>query len=169
MTCIAVRKTGETIEIAADSQTSYGDVGKELSRSKIYKHENIVFGLAGKTKSAGLLNIFMRTHKPSGASENDVLDYIHEFECWAKNKSNDNYSFNDQLVLIIDGNIFRLYEYHIEKIEEYTAIGSGMFLALGALEMNASATIAVKAAIKYDLYCGGEVLCEKINLNKESK
>lgn len=37
------------------------------------------------------------------------------------------------------------------------AIGSGRTFALGAMEHGASAVDAVKTAIKFDLYCGGEI------------
>ena len=39
----------------------------------------------------------------------------------------------------------------------FYAIGSGKFLAMGAMEMGATAEEAVAVAIKYDTGCGGEI------------
>jgi 20S proteasome alpha/beta subunit len=47
--------------------------------------------------------------------------------------------------------------------DEFLAIGSGRSVAIGALEMGASAEEAVEIAIKYNTYCGGPIQVLKLN------
>lgn len=46
--------------------------------------------------------------------------------------------------------------------DEYTAIGSGSSYALGAMDRGATASQAVKTAIKYDSQCGGRIQVLKL-------
>lgn len=47
--------------------------------------------------------------------------------------------------------------FDVNEVTDHFAYGSGMFLALGAMELGATPERAVEVAIKYDLYCGGKV------------
>jgi 20S proteasome alpha/beta subunit len=47
------------------------------------------------------------------------------------------------------------------KVEApFHAIGSGASIAIGAMEMGATAVGAVEVASKYDIYTGGDIICK---------
>ncbi len=92
------------------------------------------------------------------------LDNVHtmttlKLRCeYLNNNPNDN--FNG--FIAVKTNIIRLYIVNftgliIEIFTDFYAIGSGFEIALGAMEMGASAKKAVEIAIKYDGCCGGKV------------
>jgi ATP-dependent protease HslVU (ClpYQ) peptidase subunit len=157
MTVIAVRKYDDKIVIAADSQTTYGDDYKILTATKIVRQDNIVFGCAGSCSDISLFRMFTRTHKPKAATEDDVVDFLSEFVDWKKKKTN-NADYVSSIIIIMDNVVFRVQSYSVRApIETFFAIGSGMFSALAAMELDADPIKAVEIAIKYNTGCGGKV------------
>lgn len=63
------------------------------------------------------------------------------------------------IIINHDGS-FMLIEDHLARVifkADYTAIGTGKSIALGAMAMGATAEQAVEAAIRHDTHSGGEV------------
>ncbi len=157
MTVAAVRKYKGHIIIASDSQISYGNAGKELSFSKILKFNGITFAYSGTCSVCSLLPLFFDNYKLSGFTQKDILIFLNEFDIWLRKKSNDSVKLLMQAIITNGNKIFRCYDFFIEEIKEYSAVGCGMFVALGALAIGATPVQAVEATIKHDIYCGGEI------------
>jgi len=171
MTVIAVRNKKDSIEIAADQQASYGKSHKIASNDNIYKDGNKIFeengmviGACGDVSEYTFMRIFSRNHKPKTATEDSILDYMVEFSEWGL-KKNDNFVLTNWYILIFEGKVFEIIQgYDVKEIINFSAIGSGMFLALGALYYNKSVEESVEVAKEYDLYCGGKT--QKIIIKK---
>lgn len=166
MTAIAVKLSKKTIEIAGDTQTSWGwnkyskqaHSDKQIqSNGKIFQVNDLTIGCAGSVNQIGLLQIFCKTHKPKEMERDSVLDWLIEFKDWANKKAGialADFSFHG--ILISEGRVFSFYDFmDVGEVKSFEAVGSGMWLCIGAMELGASAEEAVKVAIKYDLYCGG--------------
>ena len=166
MTVIATRKYKDKIVIAADSQTTWGDSGKTLSRSKIIKLDNLIIGCAGSGEDSALFRIFLLTHKLKDATEDDIVTLLGDFMEWKKKKTGDS-KFLLHFLFISNNKIFESYCYGVRTVKgEFAAVGYGMFLALGAMELKADPIKAVEIAIKHDVYCGGEVISMEIPVEK---
>jgi len=156
MTVIAIRKYKNHIEMAADSQTTWGD-HKILKASKLTKVNGMYLGCAGAVSESSLLKIFSRNHKPKAANDDDVLDFLSEFADW-KEKKTKKYDIENSVLLVMEQKIFHVLAMSVRDVDsDFFAIGSGMFLALGAMELGASPMTGVAIAIKHDVYCGGEI------------
>lgn len=168
MTCIAVRIKKGQIEIAGDTQMSWGmnklpmpdKNDKALKCSgKIFQVNGMTFGCAGDVAHIGLLQIFSKTTKPKEMVRDSILEWLIGFKEWALLKAK--IPFNDISVhgiIVTKGKSFTFYDFmEVDPITDFASVGSGMFLAMGAMEIGASASEAVRVAIKYDLYCGGQV------------
>lgn len=71
------------------------------------------------------------------------------------------------IVMYDDGRVYDLYVNPLGrlsklKINSNFANGTGRSIAIGAMYMGATATQAVKAAIKYDLCSGGRIISKKM-------
>lgn len=167
MSIVAVRKYPKTIEFASDTQTTWGHnkegMKKEYndkqisSYGKVFQVNDMTLGCAGSVTDISLLQIFSKTHKPKVADRDSILEWLIEFKEWAVKKGADK-DIRIHAIMVYEGKIFSFYDFLlVEEIEEFWAVGSGMFLAVGAMEIGATAESAVKVASKYDLYCGGKV------------
>lgn len=168
MSIVAVRKKGKGFEIAGDSQSTWG--GNKFSKTnltdkqmkaygKIFRVNGLTIGCAGSVADIGLLQMYCKTHKPKEMTRDCILDWFIEFKEWALAKAKVN--FNDISVhgiIISSKKAFCFYDFmDVTPVLDFEAVGSGMFLAIGAMELGASAEQAVKVACKYDLYCGGKI------------
>jgi len=174
MTCIAIKKTKNGFEIAADSQTTWGSHkqpkknttdNETRSSGKIFETNGITFGCAGDVGNITMLQYYSKTHIPKSPDKDFIIDWFIEFKEWLNSRAK--VGFNDvgiSCIMVMSGNAFVIHDWlSAYQVEDYDAIGSGMFLALGAFEMGATAKQAVKVAIKHDLYCGFEVTSRTIN------
>lgn len=175
MSVVVVRKTKKEIKMAADLQTSWGDAkmvdAKQaiyLEPSKIWEVNDMVIGSAGYVSTATLLRIFSKTHKPASADIEGLIEYLVEFTDWAKKKDT-NFKFENQLLIIFEGKIFECEGYGVKEINEYMAIGSGMFLALGAMYKGSDPEEAVEVAKQFDLFCSGKTDVITVPLKDENK
>lgn len=173
MTVVAVRKYAKRIEIASDSQTSYGDwnkVSNDKNRlfddsEKIFEVNGMVVGCAGNVKGKGYLKIFCKTHKPKLADCDSVLDFLMEFNDWFKAKD-DKYRFDEEnyIIIIMHRRIFSCFGFSVQEVKEYMAIGSGMFLAIGAMYFGKTVDEAVEVAKEFDGFCSGKTFKVVINI-----
>lgn len=161
MSVIAVRKYKEKIVLAGDLQTSWGDSklvdAKNqmfLDPSKLWKHNGLVVGGAGYVSVSTMFRIFTKTRKPTTCSVEGILEFLVEFVEWAKKKDT-NFKLENHFIIIYEGKIFQTIEYEVREVPEYNAVGSGMFLALGAMYKGADPEEAVEVAKQFDLFCSG--------------
>jgi hypothetical protein len=168
MSIIAVRIKKGIIEFASDTQTTWGgnkypnieSSDKTLkSFGKIFQVNGLTVGCAGDVAHIGLLQIFCKTSKPKETEKDSVIDWLISFKEWALGKAKINFAdINVHGILAFEGKVFSFYDFmEVNQIKEFAAVGSVMFLAIGAMELGATASNAVKVAIKYDLFCGGDI------------
>lgn len=175
MTVVAVKVNKKTIDIACDSQVTWGGhkmpindkSDKQLSSSgKIVSVNDMVIGFSGDLSHASLLQIYCKTHKPKDATNDDVLNWFIEFKEWANKKAQ--IGFNDislYIILIYQKKAFAVFDFlEVYEIKKFDAIGSGMFIAIGAMECDADVEKAVQVAIKYQLGCGGEIIKKSVSI-----
>lgn len=168
MTCIAVRINKKQIEIAGDTQTTWGwnklskienNDSSLKSTGKIFQVNGMTLGCAGSVAHIGLPQIFCKTSKPKEMERDAILDWLIAFKEFALAKAKIN--FNDisiHGIIATKGKVFSFYDFmDVKPVADFFSVGSGMFLALGAMDTGATASQAVKVAIKYDLFCGGQV------------
>lgn len=125
--------------IASDSQVTSGDVIVGRT-AKCGCKNGVLYGFAG------------------------CLAFAQAFQAWIERgmegdpptmKKDDSRA---EAILVHDGHILSFDDDGWDKLEmDYYAIGSGRQIAIGAMAVGASAVEAVKAAIKHDVYSGGEV------------
>jgi hypothetical protein len=128
--------------LAADSQTTYGNVSYNDSR-KVLKSNGHLYGSSGVASECAS---FMKWAK----TQNGPIPYMRKGNGLAITPAG-------KIMLVGQGsNEFR------EIYSDYYCIGNGEDVALGALYMGATAIEAVKAAIEHNIYCGGKVLSVKL-------
>lgn len=167
MTCIAVKIDKRKIEIAGDTQSTWGQhkipkkdyADKQIrAEGKVFQVNGMTIGCAGSGADIGLLRLYAKTTKPKEMERDFVLDWYIGFRDWAEKKAR--VPINDisiHGIIINEGKAFTFFDFmDCWEIKDFDAVGSGMFLAIGAMECGATVTEAVKVAIKYDLFCGGE-------------
>lgn len=168
MSIVAVKIDGEKITLAGDTQSSWGvhklpkaDYSDKNVKcfGKIFQVNDMTIGCAGSVADIGLLRLYCKTHRPKEMERDYVLDWFVEFRDWANSKYKVN--INDLSIhgiLVYNKKAYTFYDFlDVVEVKSCDAVGSGMWLALGAMFTGASAEEAVKAAIRYDMYCGGDV------------
>jgi ATP-dependent protease HslVU (ClpYQ) peptidase subunit len=172
MTCIAIKKVKGGFEIAADSQTSWGGhkfPTKENNTSfgyegKLFEVNEMTIGCAGSVSNTQMLAIYAKSHKPKDMNTDDILDWFVEFKFWAAKKfdiKQDEISLH--CIIHSRKKAFTVFDFlECHEVKEFDAVGSGMFLAIGAMDVGASAEDAVNVAIKYDKHCGFNTLVKHL-------
>ncbi|MCG3204051.1 MAG: hypothetical protein KCHDKBKB_00754 [Elusimicrobia bacterium] len=169
MTVVAVRVFKDKIVMSCDSQGTSGNHKRSLEAlgfHKIFQNNGVTVGACGNTMESGLLKIFIKSHRPKEATQDSMLDFMSEFFDWLR-KKDQNMAVDGAYILVMDGKVFELSYFEANEILEYGAVGSGRYVALGAMLMGASPEKAVEAAKTFDLYCGGET--HTITINLEAK
>ena len=174
MTIIACRVHKDSIEIASDTQTTWGHnkyptpnkADKQtFVEGKLFTINSMTLGCAGQLSDIGLMQLFCKTHSPKEMDVDSILEWLMEFQQYASDKAK--IAYKDLCVhgiLVSKGKAFTFFNWiEAHEIKTFDAVGSGMFLAWGALELGAPVQKAVEVAIKYDLFCGGEVSYLKID------
>lgn len=162
MTVIAVKRVGDSILMAADSQTSSGNnhivpAESKARNSKIVEVNGFCFGGSGMAFESVFLEIFARNHKPSEPTVNGVIDFLMDFQEWGRKKSHDFKSENHYL-FVIEGKIFQTWGGIVtEERDQYAAIGSGFEYAVTALHLGKSPIEAVQVAIDLTPWCCGPI------------
>lgn len=173
MSIVAVRKYKEKIVIAGDRQTTGGDNKLVDSKdnlltnpSKIWQHNDLAIGSVGYRTQTTLFQIFTRTRKPASASIESLMDFLVEFEDWCK-KRESSFKIENHFLIIFEGKVFQTFGLHVQEVSEYNAVGSGMYLALGAMFKGSDPEEAIEVAKEFDLYCSGKT--DKIEVEISAK
>lgn len=155
MSVIAVKITEKEITISADQQSTWGDNKETAPECKLFQKNGVVIGHTGFSVEGDLLKIFCLNHKPKSADIDAVLEFLSEFQDWWKKKDS-GAEVKGHNIIVFENKVFRTIRFGVEEVKEFSAVGSGMFSALAALELGQSTEKAVDIAKKFDLYCGGE-------------
>lgn len=155
-----VQITKDKIYIAADNQISYDqnrfvDREQSFAPCKIVRNEHVAFVSAGVLGVCVLFDIYSRSNKFLNDTDIDIMNYMVNFYQWLGSKDSSLSGTKNQFILVIGGKVFDVEGIMVREVKKYSAIGSGTFLALGAMRMGATALEAVETAIEFDLYCGG--------------
>ena len=152
MSVVAVKIYKDKITIAADSImcSGYTNINYAKKFSKLVEINDMIMGTVGTANEGSLMWLYMNTHKPNGATEKYILEFVAEFSSW-KTKYNDNNQINNSYILIYQNKVFSISGLFVTEIESYLAIGAGKDYALAALYLGHSPKEAVKVAC--DLCC----------------
>lgn len=164
MTTIVFVETPSGVDVAFDSQVSYGSRKGELAQSKVFKAGEIVYGVAGAVSVANILET-LEIRAPS------ITD-IRELELWVtkhlvarikqalvETGTAEKEYFSGSILAIVNNRVFEIGSDYsrVRNSSGNYSIGSGSSYALGALQMGANAKEAVKTAAHYDAYTGYEI------------
>lgn len=166
MSIIAVKINKDTIDIASDSIMVINDFAQNRSTNKYTKlieTNNLIIGSAGTAQESSLLWVFCNTHKPEQATESSLISFFAEFSDWKNNKTGSS-ALENEYIIIVDKKVFSVYNFFVEEIFNYTAIGAGMYFALAALHLGHTVQKAVETACELSLYC--EPPIKAITINK---
>jgi ATP-dependent protease HslVU (ClpYQ) peptidase subunit len=160
MSVIAARKYKDRVDISADSQITWGSSYKQTNTpfAKLIKQNKIIIGSSGTTYLHTLLSLFSKNTKPKGSSAMDIFDYLVDFRDWAKKRDATIKFDTTHLIIIYLQETFVCYDLEINIVDSFASVGSGMFLAIGAMHMGAAPDKAVEIAKEYDLHCGGKTI-----------
>lgn len=152
MTTIAVDKD---LVMAADTQASVGGRRVQHPVNKIFQVHGYTIGVAGRYSEA--LAFIEYLEEALERSRIQQLTYISIPE--AAMEEFDNFH---AIMLTPDGQLFEFEDSRFSvPVEAPHAIGSGSDYALAALECGCNAEEAVRVAIKFDVYSGGDVTVVK--------
>jgi ATP-dependent HslUV protease, peptidase subunit HslV len=178
---VAVRK-GNTIAMAADTQTSFGDVRIPIDNLRARKITQVKGAWVGKTGWGLYDNIFAdflsARRRPPLTSEKGIYRFflqlwrtLHEKYAFINDQCREKDSpFGDLDAAFLVVNPSGIYhvasDMSVTKFTKYYAIGAGNDYALGALhalyddsryDAQTLARRAVETASTFKMYCGGEV------------
>lgn len=160
MSVVATRVYADRIEIAADSQITWGMTQTSDYNVKLFATElGITVGGCGPMQDISLFKIFLRTRVPSSATEDGIIDLMHEFNQWLNDHAEVSTPDEEDAAyhLIYDRKAFAIQRYNVREITSFDAIGAGMDYALTAMELDRSPQDAVKIACKLNIFCAEPV------------
>lgn len=174
MSVIAVKKNETGFEIASDQQTTWGnnkypkkhsDSQGLLAVGKVFQTNQMTIGCAGTVADIGMLQLFAKGHSPKYMTSEDILEWLMEFKDWNNKKTGTlQKDISIHGILIKEQKCYTFFDFmEANEVKDFDAVGSGMWLAVGAMEVGSTAEQAVKVACKYDLYCGGEIFKLEVN------
>src|SRR5882762_1581094 len=155
MSCIAVKITSTSISMAADSiRVSGYTQSKDHSKSKLFQVNDISIGHSGLCSEGGLLYLYCATHKPSGSTELDIVNFFSDFTDWYRKKlGNGGIKLEGEFLIVFQGKVYYIIEFCIREVFNTYAIGAGRDFALAALSLGASPEKAVEVACDLSIYC----------------
>lgn len=155
MSVVATRVYPNRIEIAADSQMTFGMTMQSAMDVKLFTSElGIIVGGVGMMEEISLLKIFLKTHVPAEATEDGITELMHRFRMWTLEHAELSEDWGEnQYHFIVDKKAFAIHRYNVREITSFDAIGAGMDYALTALYLDRSPTEACKLACDLNIYC----------------
>ena len=158
MSVVAAKVYDDKIVMAADSILVKGwSKSTNGNFTKINKINDIVVGGTGEAKELSLFWHFIKTHKPAGNTEKDILSYIIEFSKWKQDLILEGLIENNYL-LAYDGHLFEIENMFVYEVKDYCAIGAGEDFANAALYLGHSPREAVKVACELSCYVAEPII-----------
>lgn len=158
MSVVAAKVYNNRIVMAADSILVKGwSKSTNGNFAKINQINGMIVGGTGYAKELSLLWHFMRTHKPDGNTDKDILEYIVEFSKWKQDLVGDS-SISNNYLLAYDGHLFEIENMFVYEIKDYNAVGAGEDFANAALYLGHSPREAVKVACELSCYVAEPII-----------
>ena len=161
MSVIAIRVTEQHVEMAVDSDTSYGDVrvsrAISIADQKLWASNEMMVAFVGMSSLGSILRRWTRENAPEGPDETSICQYVDQFHAWRRDTFPDSGDIDEvSFVLAYRGRAWVVDAYSVSAVPQggYFAHGSGMCVALGALHHGATAEEAALAACQHDGGCG---------------
>jgi ATP-dependent HslUV protease subunit HslV len=183
---VAVRKKGKTV-LVADSLVNFAGQrfpARDARLHKIHRIGDSLIAWAGWSLYAEMLTAHLAASDslPRLRSEADVFSFFVSF--WRAMQAN--YTFvqsstpqeghpfanlESTFLLVNESGIYRVAgDMDVTQFQQYSAIGSGSYYALGALRVLYDQPLsaeqigrrAVQVGIDFDVYCGGRIDCETV-------
>ena len=161
MSVIAVRKTQSEITIAADSLMVSGHLKHQTSGikfSKIIASNGVTIGTAGDASELVLMEIFCTDNHPKSEDREGVLQFIVDFQNWAKEKQDDFAAENSYIFVFSSGAFLVPVPLEVYEINEFEAIGSGGEHAKVAMRLGLNPVEACKIACEFCIYCAEPII-----------
>lgn len=149
--------------MCSDSQATRGDFIDNQEVTKIFQVHGCLIGISGSLIGAmKFIDWFSETLEVTQAQE----DYPHLMVTPPEELVNKDFHC---LVMYPDKTVYEFFgSDDVLKVDtEYTAVGSGMFYALSALDAGVTPEKAVEIAIKRDVFSGGAVQSFKVETPKQ--
>lgn len=158
MSVVAARIYSHKIVMAADSivckgssKTTNGDF------AKINKDNGMIVGATGECEETSLLWHFMRTRRPDGHSEKDILAYMVEFSKWKRETIGDS-SISNSYLMIFEGHLFLIDCLFVAEVKDFFAIGAGEDFANAAMYLGHSPKEAVRVSCALSCYAAEPII-----------
>lgn len=165
MSVIAVRVTASQVEMAVDSEVSYGDIRVSRSTSiadqKLWAVNGLMVAFVGTSSLGSILRRWTRDNVPEGGDEPSICRYVDAFHSWRRETYPDGGDIGEvSFVLAFHGQAWIVDAYAVSAVPRggYFADGAGMTVALGALFCGASVEDAARAACYHNGQCGLPVI-----------
>jgi hypothetical protein len=159
MSTIAVKKEGNLITAAADSQfntSSDASYSEHIQANKLWAIKLGIAGGVGMLQNIQAWQRFTLSQKPFDGK--DAWKYFQDYREFLKVHDIKEFEDDNHYLLIFAKQILWVSDQGcMEEAKDYLALGSGRPWAEATLSLGKSAEIAVKTAIKFDRYSGGEV------------
>jgi ATP-dependent protease HslVU (ClpYQ) peptidase subunit len=157
MTVVVAKKQNGQITFAADSIQVLGHgvivTDRSIAVNKLFQHNGLTIGTTGSSGEGSLMFLFSRNHRPVAPTFEAVMDFLLEFDAWARGKDK-SFSGHNEYLLAYDGELFRCFTMlDVFKVEEFDAIGAGADFAKTALHLNHSPYEAVEIACQLSVFC----------------
>ena len=165
MTCIVGLVKNKAVYLGGDSAFASGWDIVTRPGEKVFARDGVIFGVAGSPRAINLL----RYHLQAPSIEGDLMHYMATSfvdairECFKNGgyaeKENEAESFTSNILVGIDGRLFEYQaDYQVQEVLDYTAIGTGASVALGAMYVSAKKSPvqriqhALEAAAEFNIY-----------------
>lgn len=164
MSVVAAKIYDNRIVIAADSILVKGwSKSTNGNFTKINQINGMLVGGTGNAKELSLLWHFMRTHKPDGNTEKEILGYIVEFSKWKQDLIGEG-GISNTYLLAYDGHLFEIEDMFVYEIKDYDAVGAGEDFANAALYLGHSPREAVKVACELSCFVAEPIITYEMEI-----
>lgn len=165
MSIVAVKILDKGFEMSADSQITRWTTIEKVQKCKMFEVNDVVIGGVGTAEYNSLMRLYLQEARIRKADELSMLEFISGFYDWIYKKTNKYPSDMNHYLIGYEFKVFSVEGFHIQQVEKYQAIGSGMDYALAALYLGHSTIKAVKTACELNIYCEEPI----VTIRKEVK
>lgn len=164
MSVVAAKVYDNRIVMAADSILVKGwSKATNGNFTKINQINGMLVGGTGNAKELSLLWHFMRTHKPDGNTEKEILGYIVEFSKWKQDLIGEG-GISNTYLLAYDGHLFEIEDMFVYEIKDYDAVGAGEDFANAALYLGHSPREAIKVACELSCFVAEPIITYEMEI-----
>ena len=163
MTCIVgIKVEGEGVYIGGDRIGVAGTHKESYKRPKVFKNGNIIFGVGGCFRTMQVLEFNFTVPDKKEHQSDDNFIYTTLLDSMLACLKNSGVDINDPPYKVILGYKGRLFTFQdsfiLEPINNYTAIGSGIYCAGASLYSTKNTNLSPKERIKLALESANDIM-----------